>query len=176
MTPTPDARRKRRSLQTWPVVQQAQAVKERIYASFTGLAILATLLIGEHPSPSAAFLTLLAGIGGISIAGFVADVIAHQVTHEGSPGRDQFRVMARIAGGAFASASIPLLALAVAWIGLISTRTGIQIGMGLYVLTLVAVVVLASRRTRLGWRHQLVALISLTTLAAIVLVILVVAH
>lgn len=167
---------RRTSLRTWPVAQQAQAVKERIYASFTGLAILATLLIGEHPSPSAAFYTLLAGIGGISIAGFVADVIAHQVTHEGSPESHQFRTMLRIAGGAFASASIPLLALAIAWIGLISPRYGIQIGMGLYFFTLTAVVLLAARRTRLGWRQQLVALISLTTLAAIVLVILVLAH
>lgn len=175
MTSSSDARHS--PLRSWPVAQQAQAVKERIYASFTGLAILATLLIGaETHSASGAFLTLLAGIGGISVAGFVADVIAHQVTHEGSPEGDQFKTMLRIAGGAFASASIPLLALAIAWIGLIPPRTGIQIGMGLYVLTLVAVVVLASRRTRLGWRHQLVALVSLTTLTVIVLVILVVAH
>lgn len=161
----------------WPVAQQAQAVKERIYASFTGLAILATLLLGgETHSASAAFLTLLAGIGGISIAGFVADVIAHQVTHEGSPERDQFKTMLRIAGGAFASASIPLLALVIAWIGLIPTRTGIQIGIGLYFLTLTAVVLVAARRTRLGWRQQLTALISLTALAVIVVVILVLAH
>lgn len=160
----------------WPVAQQAQAVKERIYASFTGLAILATLLIGEHPGASAAFFTLLAGIGGISIAGFVADVIAHQVTHEGSPDRHQFSTMLRTAGGAFASASIPLLALATAWIGLISTRSGIRIGLGIYFLTLTGVVLLAARRTRLGWRHQLIALASLTTLAVIVVVILVLAH
>ncbi|MEJ7651832.1 MAG: hypothetical protein WKF57_22725 [Nakamurella sp.] len=168
---------RRAALRAWPVAQQAQAVKERIYASFTGLAILATLLLGgEHQSASGAFLTLLAGIGGISIAGFVADVIAHQVTHEGSPESQQFRTMLRIAGGAFASASIPLLALAIAWVGLITARTGIQIGLGLYFFTLTGVVLLAARRTRLGWRHQLVALVSLTTLAVIVIVILVLAH
>lgn len=168
---------RRAEVRSWPVAQQAQAVKERIYASFTGLAILATLLIGaETHSASGAFLTLLAGIGGISIAGFVADVIAHQVTHEGSPEPDQFRTMARIAGGAFASASIPLLALAIAWIGLITTRTGIQIGLGLYFFTLAGVVLLAARRTKLGWRQQLTALISLTALAVIVIAVLVLAH
>ena len=37
-------------------------------------------------------------------------------------------------------------------------------------------VLVAARRTRLGWRQQLTALMSLTTLAVIVVVILVLAH
>ncbi|PXA68444.1 hypothetical protein [Cryobacterium arcticum] len=93
-----------------PAEERARALKERIYASFTGLAIVVVIYSDvDHTAALDAFLSLAVGIIGIAAAGFVAEVIAHQVTHTDTPSRADLRTMARISSGALASASIPLL-------------------------------------------------------------------
>ncbi|PPH31225.1 hypothetical protein [Rathayibacter rathayi] len=70
-------------------------------------------LVGDHPDAVHALQSLVVSIVGISAAGFVAEVIAHQVVHAATPSGTDARTMLRIAGGALASASLPVLVLVV---------------------------------------------------------------
>jgi hypothetical protein len=159
-----------------PAEERARAVKERVYASFTGLAIVTVLALNARASAVDSFLTLLAGIVGISIAGFVAEVIGYQIGHGKLPDRTELLTMVRIAAGAFGSASVALVALASAWIGWLPIETALQISVGIYFITLAVVALVAAHRTRLPWRQQLVALIALIGLGATVVLVLSLAH
>ena len=160
-----------------PVDERARSLKERVYASFTGLSVVTVMVLaGEPPLAQDAFVTLAAAIIGISIAGFVAEVLAHLVSHKRLPGRTERRTMVRIAGGALASASAPLLALLAAWMGWISIELALQTGIGIYFFTLAAVAFIAAHRTRLPWRQKVVALGGLLGLGALVVGVLAVAH
>jgi hypothetical protein len=160
-----------------PADERASALKERIYASFTGLAIV--VVIGMEPGHSSAvdaLVTLAVGIVGIASAGFVADIIAHQVTHAAAPTRREIGVMARIAGGALASASVPLLALGSACFGWISLETAVLIGTVLYVVTLALIALLAVARTQLRFTQKLFSLLIMVGFCAVVVAVLLIAH
>ncbi|WP_440710807.1 hypothetical protein [Herbiconiux sp. YIM B11900] len=160
-----------------PVDERMRSLKERVYASFTGLSVVTVMaLAAEHPTPPNAFVTLAAAIVGISIAGFVAEALAHLVSHKSLPGRAETTTMIRIAGGALASASVPLLALLAAWMGWIPVELALQTGIGIYFFTLAAVALVAAHRTGLPWRQQVLALAGLVGLGALVVGVLAVAH
>ncbi|MET0589927.1 MAG: hypothetical protein ABWZ77_02010 [Naasia sp.] len=157
--------------------ERTRALKERIYASFTGLAVVTVLATNnEGTSPSNAFFTLAASILGISVAGFVAEVLSHQISHEGLPSARETRTMLRIAAGALGSASIPLIVLALSWAGWIELELALQIGVGIYLAVLATITLVASRRTRLPFRQQLLSLLFLVGLGVVVVGILAVAH
>ena len=160
-----------------PVEERARAVTERVYASFTGLAIVSVLALnGAHASAVDSFLSLLAGIVGITIAGFAEEVIGYQIGHGKLPDRTELLTMARIAAGAFGSASIALVALASSWIGWLPIDSALQISVGIYFITLAVVALVAARRTRLPRRQQIVALAALIGLGAVVVLVLALAH
>jgi hypothetical protein len=68
-----------------PLEESARALKERVYATFTGLAVIMIYAVGDHPDADHALRSLVISIIGISAAGFTAEVIAHQVTHAALP-------------------------------------------------------------------------------------------
>lgn len=137
----------------------AQALKERVYASFTGLAIVLVQLGNvEHLAAQQATFALLVGIGGITAAGFVADIVAHLAVHAAFPEGRELRVMLRIAGEALASASVPLILLVLAWIGAFELEGALVASSIIYLVTLGLVGYIAVRRTRVEWWKQLIAL------------------
>lgn len=168
---------RRRLPEQKPAEERARALKERIYASFTGLAIVVVIYSDlDHTAALDAFLSLMVGIVGIAAAGFVAEVIAHQVTHTDTPSRADLRTMARISSGALASASIPLLALAAACFGWLSVETAVLTGIGLYLATLLWVAFVAVGRTRLRFSQKLIALLVMLGFCALVVLVLLIAH
>jgi acetyl esterase/lipase len=157
--PAPPHRRLRDRFAGRPVEERAQALKERVYATFTGLAIvLVQQANADHLLPSQATFALAIGIAGISVAGFVADVIAHLAVHGAFPTAEELRTMLRVAGEALASASLPLVLLVLAWIGILELEGALQAAAILYVATLGFIGYLAVRRTGATWWKQLVAL------------------
>ncbi|MFT4258932.1 hypothetical protein [Microbacterium sp.] len=84
--------------------------------------------------------------------------------------------MVRIAAGAIGSASIPLIALCMAWLGALTLTIALQISVGIYVLTLGLIALIAVSRAGLPWRHRFIALVGLASLGAIVVLVLIVAH
>jgi hypothetical protein len=156
--------------------QRTRALKERIYACFTGVAILAALSGTGHGSAADALFSLAIGVSGISAAGFLAEVVSHQVAHQRLPVAGELRTMARIALGALGTASAPVVALALAWGGIVTLTWGMWIGMGLYAATLVAVTLIAVRRSRLPPAQRLFSSAMLLGLAVAVVALLELAH
>ncbi len=167
------------SLRAWQARQPpevlAQALKERVYATFTGLAIVLVLRTHEG-SPQDATYSLAISILGITVAGFAADVIAHLAQHGTFPDREELGRMLRIAGGALASASLPILLLLLTWPGWISLEGALLASTIIYVATLGLIGFIAVRRTTLTWWAQLLALLALALLGAIVVGLQLLAH
>lgn len=119
LRPGRESSREWRAHQTPAVL--AQALKERVYATFTGLAIVLVLRAHE-PTPQDATFSLVIGVLGITVAGFAAEVIAHLAAHASFPDRDELGRMLRIASGAFASVGVPVLLLLCSWLHSISVE------------------------------------------------------
>ena len=117
------------------IEDRASALKERVYATFTGLSVLGAILATGHATPREALLELSVAIFGISIAGFLAEVIAHEVSHERWPTKKEIRTMARIALGALGSASAPAVVLLFATLGVIGLNLALWIGVITYAVT-----------------------------------------
>jgi hypothetical protein len=175
----PQRDRPRRGRRGWLADQStdviAQALKERVYATFTGLAIV-LVLRGHETSPRDATFSLAIGVLGITVAGFAAEVIAHLAAHASFPKRDELARMLRIAGGAFASAVVPLVLLLCTWPGWVSLDDALQASTIVYVVTLGLIGFAAVRRTALTWWKQLFALGALMVLGGIVILLQLLAH
>lgn len=170
-----DRRRERR--ETRPVDERAEALKERVYATFTGLAIVLVQWGNvEHLDASRATYALLIGIFGITVAGFAADVIAHLSVHAAFPTRQELGRMLRIAGSALASAFVPVVLLVLAWADVIELEPALRSASIVYLATLAVIGYFAVRRTRLGWWQQLLALAILVALGGLVILLQQLAH
>jgi hypothetical protein len=157
--------------------ERTMALKERIYASFTGLAIVAALALNDHHGSIVdAVLGLAAGIVGITAAGFMAEVIAHQVAEGHFPAPLALLRMGRIALGAIASASLPFVLLAAAALDLLPYDTSLHLAIASYFASLILVVILAARRTGLSWTKQLLSALTLVIGGVVVVIVLVIAH
>ena len=156
--------------------ERTRALKERIYASFTGLAILGAVFANGDATAEKAVVAVAVGVFGISVAGFLAEVVAHLVIHEQLPSSGEVRVMGRIATGALGSASLPILVLDLYWAGLLSLDLALWIGMAIYTATLVLVMLLAARKSGLRPVQRLIASAMLVGLALLVAAVLLLAH
>ncbi|MFF2494050.1 hypothetical protein [Agromyces sp. NPDC058064] len=156
----------RRSRHDRPDDERVEALKERVYATFTGLAIVLVQLANvEHVQPARAAVTLLVGIVAITAAGFVADVIAHLAVHAAFPDRAEAGRMLRTSGSALASAAVPFLLLGLAALGRLELEGALRAASIVYVATLGLIGFVAVRRTRVAWWKQLVAIGFLLALA-----------
>ncbi|GAA1057694.1 hypothetical protein GCM10009571_27670 [Agromyces luteolus] len=150
---------RRRGPDDLPIEEMGEALKERVYATFTGLAIvLVQHENADHITAGRATLTLLVGIVAITAAGFVADVISHLVVHADFPRGGELRRMLRVAGSALGSASIPLVILVLAVLGVFELKGALFAASIVYIATLALIGYVAVRRSRLAWWEQLVAL------------------
>jgi hypothetical protein len=156
--------------------ERTRALKERIYASFTGLAILAAVSATGHATCAQVLLSVTIGVLGISAAGLLAEIIAHQLAHQRLPAVGELHTMGRIALGASGSASAPVIVLALAWAGMISLEWALWIAMALYAATLVAVMLVAAHRTGLRPIQRLLSSAMLLGLALVVVALLRLAH
>lgn len=150
--------------------------KERVYATFTGLALVLVVSNAEHPTPSRAFLVLALGVLGITAAGFVADVISHLAVHREFPEAMEWLILLRVAGGALGTAVTPLILIAVAWLDLWSIETALRVATIVYIVTLGVIGWFAVRRSKLAWWQQLVALGVLLVLGLAVIGLQTLAH
>ncbi|MEI5582898.1 MULTISPECIES: hypothetical protein [unclassified Agromyces] len=160
-----------------PREELAEALKERVYASFTGLAIVLVQLENvEHVDALRATVTLLVGVVAITAAGFVAGVVAHVAVRGGFPDREEVGRMLRVSGSAIASAAGPLVILALAASGIVDLEIALRTASILYLVTLVLIGLVAVRRTHAEWWKQLVALGALLALGLAVVALQQLAH
>src|SRR4051794_13474999 len=132
--------------------------KERVYATFTGLAIVLVVMANTHTDAEHALFALLLGVLGITAAGFVSDVISHLAVHREFPGRVDLAIMGRIAAGALGTVVTPGILIALAWMGVLSLDGALRAASIVYIATLGVIGWFAVRRARLPWWKQLLAL------------------
>jgi hypothetical protein len=150
--------------------------KERVYATFTGLAIVLVTVAGEHAEAGHAFLALVLGVLGITAAGFASEVISHLAVHRTFPDRGEFARMLRVAGGAMGTVVIPGAILALAWAGVFETEPALRACVVVLIATLAVIGWLAVRRSHLPWWQQFVALALLLALGFVVIGLQTLAH
>lgn len=131
-------------------------LRERVYASFTGLAIVLVVSGADHADPQHAFLALVLGVLGIVVAGFVSEIVSHMLTHQVAPDRAEWRHLVRVAGGGLATLGVPAVLLALAWMGVLDLGFALDLAAFGYVATLAVISWLAVRRSRLSGRGRVI--------------------
>ncbi|BDV32199.1 hypothetical protein [Microbacterium terricola] len=150
--------------------------KERVYATFTGLAIVLVVSADDDHDARHAFLALLLGVLGITLAGFVSDVISHLAVHQEFPTRVDMAILLRIAGGALSTVITPAVLLLLAWLDVIGLVGALRAGTIVYIVTLGVIGWFAVRRSRLQWWKQLLVLVVLVALGLAVVALQTLAH
>jgi hypothetical protein len=150
--------------------------KERVYATFTGLAIVLVVGVSAHPTAEAALVALLLGVAGITAAGFVSDIIAHLAVHENLPDKDEWMLLLRVAGGGLSTLVAPAVFLVLAIVDVMHDDTALRVATIIYVVTLAVIGLLVVRRSRLTWWQQLLVLAVLVALGLVVIGIQALAH
>ena len=140
--------------------QLAERLKERIYITFTALAVV--LAITSHAGdvePGEAALTLLVTVGGAVLAVFAADIIAHIAVHRVMPTAAEARHMAAVSFGALAVLGLPMIFIAVAALDRWTVEAALRASTIALIVSLAAIGWLAVRRVRLAWYQRLVVLL-----------------
>ncbi|KZE90605.1 hypothetical protein [Microbacterium sp. TNHR37B] len=156
---------------------RASVLKERIYVSFTTLAVVIALRAhDDHPSASVALGTLAVTVIATVVAVYVADVLSHMVVHEGLPHSAEHRRIVTSTLGAATVSLPPLISLALAALGLYSAAAGLVAAMVLTIATLAAVGVLAVRKLALPRGQRIAILVGEVALATVVIALELLAH
>lgn len=150
--------------------------KERVYATFTGLAIVLVVAGSDEPDPRHALLALVLGVLGITVAGFVSELIAHLVVHGSFSGSHEVIVPARVSLTAFGTVVFPALVIGAAALGWMPLWLALDLAAWIYVVTLAVIGLLAVRRAKLRWWQTVIALALLVGLGVLVLVLQTLAH
>lgn len=150
--------------------------KERIYATFTGLAIILVVDADEHADIPQAIAALLFGVVGITAAGFISDVISHLAVHRNLPSRRELLLFLRIAWGGLGTVVLPTVLLVLAGMEILPVNVGVDAALGVYVVTLAVIGWLAVRRSLLSWWQQGLALLTLVAFGVVVLALQGIAH
>jgi small-conductance mechanosensitive channel len=171
------ARRTRDSLPEGDENSIAQYLKERIYATLTGLAIVLVFTANsEHHDASGSFLTLVIGVLAIAAAGYLSDLVAHTAVHGALPHGAEHRIMLRIALGALSTVAVPAIMLGLAWAGVLQLETALRVSTIVYLVTLGVIGYGAVRRTTLPAWAKLLVFAVLVGFGALVVGVQVLAH
>ncbi|MGV8882047.1 MAG: hypothetical protein ACOH19_07815 [Rhodoglobus sp.] len=155
----------------------AQYLKERIYATITGLAIVLVISTStEHHDARGALFSVVIGVLGITAAGYLADVIAHIAVHSKLLTAAEQRVLLRVALGGLSTVVTPVILLALAWVGVMELDTSLRVTTIVYLVTLGLIGFGAVRRANIPWWAQLGVLASLVGFGALVVGVQVLAH
>jgi hypothetical protein len=146
-------------------------LRERIYVTFTALAILMALNAhGEHLDSPTVLWTLVISVVGVLLAGLASDLVSHMIVHNTLPTAREFRHLLAVASRALTVIVVPVLVLAAAMLGWMQARTAVVIA-SLAVIARIAV----SRTGIAGWK-QLIVLVGIVALGVLVVFLEQLAH
>ena len=151
---------------------RAEALKERVYVTFTALAVCIALERNVEPAGVAGTAaTLGSAVVGTLLAVFLADLIAHMTVHSALPSRAQVRHMAAVSLGALLVLVVPMLLLVLAAVDVVTLAWALRAMSFVLVVTLVVVTFLAVHRVRLPAWQKVLAHASIGALGLAVLVL-----
>ncbi|PJJ57345.1 hypothetical protein CLV56_1572 [Mumia flava] len=154
-----------------------ERLRERIYVTFTSIAVLYTLsLHAEGLSPGSVAATLaITGIGTV-LATSAAEVIAHVFVYGESLSREHLGRMTKVAAGALSALVVPILVIVLAGWDWWDLDTALTVSVDVLVVTLALIVWSGVRRTSASPFRKVLAVLSLSVLALVVIALKSVAH
>jgi hypothetical protein len=156
---------------------QAARLKERVYVTFTSLAVVLALASHAHDTtPGEAVTTLLIAVVGTLLAVFVADFVSHIAVHEAMPTADELRHMAAVSMGAVTVLVLPLVFLGLAALDVWSVLGALRASAVALIVSLVAIGFLAVRRVKLPLGQRLIVLLAEAVLGLAVIGLELLAH
>lgn len=148
---------------------RADQLKERVYVSFTLLAVVLALRAdSEHLSVGSAAGTLTLTVVATLLAVFLADLVAHLTVHGVLPTRPELREMVRVVSGALGVLVLPIVLMVLAWLSLLSLDAALRASSIALVVTLIGVGFLAARRLRVSPAQRLLVLLGEFVLGLVV--------
>jgi len=157
--------------------QAGDRLRERIYVTFTTLAILmATNAHGEALDSPSILWTIVVSVIGVLLAGLASDLVSHMIVHSTLPEAAEFRHMVAVSSRALGVLVLPLLSIGLAVFDVIDDRTGLVIAIVALIASLAVIVWIAVSRTGLsGWR-KLMVLLAIVALGVVVVFLESLAH
>ena len=157
--------------------QRAESLKERVYITFTSLAVVLALQShADETTPAAAAATLSIVVIGSLLGIFVADLLSHLTVHAKPPTREELRHMITVSTEALGVLVTPLLLLTAAGLGLWTTAVALRWAITVLVVTLLIIGYLAIRRLNLPFRHKAVIVLAEVVLSLVVIGLELLAH
>lgn len=144
-------------------------LRERVYATFTGLAIVLVVSQADHADADHAMLALLFGVLGITIAGLVSDVVSHLAVEGEFPHGADWIVLVRVAAGGLSTVVVPGGLVLLGWLEIIPLSTAMTAAAAVYIATLALIGWLAVRRSHAKWWERVLALGILVALGLLVI-------
>lgn len=161
-----------------PVDHVVSLLRERLYGAISCLATLAVLAryTTADTSAWARIFDVAVATGGLWAASLLADWVAHLGVYGTAPrGREVWRML-QSSAQILEAALLPVVALAVAGFGGLSTVTATWVAAWILVAELGLIAFLAVRRTQLPWWQQLFAVAGLIGVGFLVLGVKILAH
>lgn len=157
--------------------RRGEQLKERVYITFTALAVVLALRADvHHETVGGAAGTLTVAVIGTLLAVFLADVVAHITVHQALPTRAELLHMVIVVLGAAETLVLPLLVIGLAGLGILTLDVALTASTVILVVTLVAVGYLAVRRLRLPLVQRLLVLLAEFALGLLVVALELLAH
>lgn len=152
-------------------------LRERIYVTFTSLAVLMALNAhGEHLDPASVLWTLSISVIGVLLAGLASDLVAHMIAHNTLPSAREFRHLLAVVSRALGVLVVPVVMLLLALAGVVQVGTAMVVAIVALIASLAVVARIAVSRTGIaGWK-QLVVLAVLVALGVLVVFLEQLAH
>lgn len=152
-------------------------LRERVYITFTGIAVLLTF--SAHPGEAEAWtitLALVIGVLGAVPAGFAADVISALAVDGTFPRGSRMAHVLGVSATGLSTAVVPVLFLVAAGIGLIEVATALLFAVGTMALGLAVVAYAAVARAELPWWAKLAVFVGELLLVGVVIAVKLLAH
>jgi len=162
---------------TLPADERAAKLKERVYITFTSLAVVLALQAHVHGlTAGRAATTLLIAVVGTLLAVLVADFVSHLAAHQALPTAAELRHMIAVSVGALGVVVLPLVFLALAGAGRWSVAGALQASRVALIVSLVVIGYLAVRRVPMPVWQRLIVLGAEAVLGLAVVALEVLAH
>jgi hypothetical protein len=157
--------------------QKGEALKERIYVTFTSLALVLTLdTHADENTAGAAALTLLIGVVGTLLAVLLADFLSHLTVHARVTTGPEFRHMVSVSIGSIGVILLPMVFLGLAGLQVWTVSIALKASIGVLLATLVVIGYLAVRRITLPLWQKLCVLLGEGVVGAAVILLETLAH
>lgn len=149
----------------------ASALRERIYASLTGVATIMLLIIHvDDETVTSSVISLVIAMTTLWLASLVSEIIAHGATSTGDDHQSAARRIFYTAGQSLELMAVPVGLILLSLTGIWELRTALILAVVALMGTLAVASIYAVRRSSLGWfARTLIVLVELGLGGAVIL-------